>query len=201
MNPTNSTNPISPIILQSLIPVFYTHHLSLITGYASLLPDHSRLTIDGKAACPFFHTLAYFRCPVCSFQSDRPLRLCARSFFCSSPARLLHPVKATKCLFSRRGAGTLRKAKSFTLQGSFFPLRLCASARYIFYSSPAKIADPSQDYKSLFSRRGAEALRGTTRHYKCGISFSIIVPVFRCSLRPCASARECSCSFSSLVTA
>ena len=93
-------------------------------------------------------------------------------------------------LFSRRGAEALRKAKSFTLQGSFFPLRLCASARYIFYSSPARLVHPVKATKCLFSRRGA----GTLRKAK---SFTLQGSFF--PLRPCASARECSCSFSSLI--
>ena len=134
-----------------------------------------------------------------------PLRLCAsaRYIFCSSPAKLLHRAKTSKCFSPAEALGRreqrLKAFKHLLLLSS--PLRPCASARYIFYSSPSRLLHPVKATKCLFSRRGAEALRGTTRHYKCGISFSIIVPVFRCSLRPCASARECSCSFSSLVTA
>ena len=77
--------------------------------------------------------------------------LCTRSFFCSSSAKLLHRVKITKCLFSRRGAETLRKASSkpstshdlvnkprlfLPLPYLLFPLRqaLCARMLMLFAS-------------------------------------------------------------------
>jgi|AntAceMinimDraft_16_1070373.scaffolds.fasta_scaffold10214_7 hypothetical protein len=135
------------------------------------------------------HEVGFFSvilCPVCASHSDRPpapLRDIALLFF----SRKTTSSEDYQMLFSRRGAETLRKAKSFTLQGSFFSLRLCVSARYIFYSSPARLLHPVKATK-CFSP--AETLGRREQRLKA-FKHSLVLGS---PLRPCASARYFFCS-------
>ena len=144
------------------------------------------------------HEVGFFSvilCPVCASHSDRPpapLRDIALLFF----SRKTTSSEDYQMLFSRRGAETLRKAKSFTLQGSFFPLRLCPvcsfhsdrpSARYIFCSPPAEVLHRVKTRKSFSP---AEARRRREQRLKA-FKHSLVLGS---PLRPCASARYFFCS-------